>query len=352
MWSVGRIADYWLEGGEIWYDIRFPNKIDRRVAEIDLRVRCFLPVDDPASILAAGGMESQYLHDRRRAALECLASARASTYGLTGLLSASVSLMPHQVQVVGRVLNDSVQRYLLADEVGLGKTIEACAVIKQAVLDNPEENVLILAPPSLTGQWRIEQRIGRLDRLGRELIQMNDIYHWIVAPYADYFHPWQAWFELLRDGFQVFHRSVSEVQFLLDDLQGQVKLALYHREAVGIRDMERQVSEAIVQERQRLGEQYALDSRSINYGDTADVFDSIKIFDGASHYKPIDNWITQVLRLGRETMSDNLGDGAFLLHWSPYTLESLYPASKTTLERPPPFRILGPTNDLRARGSG
>ena len=79
-------------------------------------------------------MESQYLHDRRRAALECLASARASTYGLTGLLSASVSLMPHQVQVVGRVLNDSVQRYLLVDEVGLGKTIEACAVIKQAVL--------------------------------------------------------------------------------------------------------------------------------------------------------------------------------------------------------------------------
>ena len=71
---------------------------------------------------------------------------------------------------------------------------------------------------------RIEQRIGRLDRLGRELIQMNDIYHWIIAPYADYFHPWQAWFELLRDGFQVFHRSISEVQFLLDDLQDQVKL--------------------------------------------------------------------------------------------------------------------------------
>ena len=156
IWSVGRIIDFVWDKGRMSYDVRFPNGKELRISEKDIRVRCLQPVDDPASVLAAGGMESQFLHDRRRAAIECLTSGRSAGFGLTALLSASVELAHHQVDVVRRVLNDPIQRYLLADEVGLGKTIEACAIVRQALCDNPGERVVVVVPSTLIGQWKRE----------------------------------------------------------------------------------------------------------------------------------------------------------------------------------------------------
>jgi ATP-dependent helicase HepA len=79
-----------------------------------------------------------------------------ATHGLTALLSARIALYDHQVQVIRRVLEDTVQRYLLADEVGLGKTIEAGVILRQLLLDKPNARVLLLAPPALTPQWKKE----------------------------------------------------------------------------------------------------------------------------------------------------------------------------------------------------
>ena len=58
------------------------------------------------------------------------------------------------------VIGDPVQRYLLADEVGLGKTIEAGFVIRQVLLDEPMSRIVILAPDSLRRQWR-EELLGK-----------------------------------------------------------------------------------------------------------------------------------------------------------------------------------------------
>ena len=730
VWMVGRIADYFTHDGELWYEVRFPNQVERSVREIDLKVRCMLMADDPAAVLASGGMETQYLHDRRRAALECLTSAKQATYGLTALLSASVQLMPHQLQVVRRVLNDPVQRYLLADEVGLGKTIEACAIIKQAVSDNDSERIAVIVPTPLIGQWkrelswrffidsieqqldvvsyddlhslepsaidtlvideahnlippdpendpryrliermaanadrlllisatpvlsnaptllallhlldpqsyrlgdhdaflekvelrqtfgqlllalnpnqspfslrrslrrlrdlipdddvvevlqgeieealsngqadrtterlrslhrhvgdtyrlhqrlirtrrrdvpdwvlparsaklddawqdeddrtplladaidqwrqrslealalqqngagaeferhmarrysrlvealgvgvdtcaeeirsqidavrrelplgfdedhpalefalaqtetpttetrastatwlidcalrdleavsqrprlvvfgsdtalvsdvadrlekariadvfrvvensseqevvdavdgfwsagnrtvlmcdrrgeeglnlqyahgmvhldlplasgRVEQRIGRLDRFGRELIESPEICHWIILPYAGENDPWQAWFELLRDGFQVFDQSISEVQFVLDDLEDKVRIELYRRGPAGLRGSETRIADAISLERQRLDEQYALDRRTIDFGHTQETFQAIRDRDTPWHYKPIDDWIVRTLMFQRHRLQDH----EFRLHWTDRTL--------------------------------
>ena len=75
--------------------------------------------------------------------------------------------MPHQVAAVRRVLSDPIQRYLLADEVGLGKTIEAGLIIRQHLIDNPETEVLIATPSALCGQWQQElaEKL-RLDQFG------------------------------------------------------------------------------------------------------------------------------------------------------------------------------------------
>jgi superfamily II DNA or RNA helicase len=62
----------------------------------------------------------------------------------------------YQVETVRKVLKQYRGRVLLADEVGLGKTVEAGMVLKEYMLRGMAERILILAPASLVGQWRDE----------------------------------------------------------------------------------------------------------------------------------------------------------------------------------------------------
>ena len=166
--QVGRIIDYLLhENGLVTYEVRFPNGKQKDISEVDLFVRLWNAPEDPAEMLAAGAAESQFLHDRRQAALRPLRSLSSAAQGLTSLLSAGIDFVPHQVAAVRRVLSDPVQRYLLADEVGLGKTIEAGLIIRQHLIDNPDTDVLVATPSALCGQWRRElSEKMRLDQFG------------------------------------------------------------------------------------------------------------------------------------------------------------------------------------------
>jgi len=155
-WRSGRVTDYFIDPDGLVYTVRFPNQDDQQIPERELETRSLLPNQDPVDALAEGWCETQFFFDRRKAALNVLVRARTDGYGLTGLLSASVELLPHQVDVVRRVLTDPIQRYLLADEVGLGKTIEAGSIIRQCLLDDPSAQVMILTPPLLVKQWERE----------------------------------------------------------------------------------------------------------------------------------------------------------------------------------------------------
>jgi SNF2 family DNA or RNA helicase len=64
--------------------------------------------------------------------------------------------LSHQEETARRVLAGLLGRALLADEVGLGKTIEAGIVLKEYLLRGRVESSLVLVPPSLVGQWREE----------------------------------------------------------------------------------------------------------------------------------------------------------------------------------------------------
>jgi superfamily II DNA or RNA helicase len=68
----------------------------------------------------------------------------------------------HQVETVRKVLKQFRGRVLLADEVGLGKTIEACMVLKEYALRGMAERALVLTPAALVGQWReeLESKFG------------------------------------------------------------------------------------------------------------------------------------------------------------------------------------------------
>src|SRR5438874_1410339 len=67
-----------------------------------------------------------------------------------------VEHLPHQIETVRKVLRHFRGRVLLADEVGLGKTIEACLLLREYLLRGMARRVLILVPAPLVSQWREE----------------------------------------------------------------------------------------------------------------------------------------------------------------------------------------------------
>ena len=73
-----------------------------------------------------------------------------------GLYGARAALIPHQLYVAAEVGNRFAPRVLLADEVGLGKTIEAGLILHQQLVTGRAKRVLIIVPPALTFQWFIE----------------------------------------------------------------------------------------------------------------------------------------------------------------------------------------------------
>ena len=68
----------------------------------------------------------------------------------------NVSMFDHQILAAQRIKNELGGTALLADEVGLGKTIEAGIIIKEFLTTGLAKTVLILAPPSLLAQWQDE----------------------------------------------------------------------------------------------------------------------------------------------------------------------------------------------------
>lgn len=73
-----------------------------------------------------------------------------------GFVGARVDLIAHQLYIANRVASRVVPRVLLADEVGLGKTIEACLIMHRLHLTGRANRILILVPEPLLHQWFVE----------------------------------------------------------------------------------------------------------------------------------------------------------------------------------------------------
>lgn len=75
-----------------------------------------------------------------------------------GEATCAITPWPHQVRAFHRMYDNWPPRLLIADEVGLGKTIQAGLLIRQACLAGRAKRVLVLAPKAVLSQWQIEMR--------------------------------------------------------------------------------------------------------------------------------------------------------------------------------------------------
>jgi ATP-dependent helicase HepA len=96
----------------------------------------------------------------RVALLDALTQLGRETAGIHALAASRIELLTHQAFVVGTVIDDARWRYILADEVGLGKTIEAGAIAHQLLSERPQSRVLVLTPGSLSRQWLCEMHLS------------------------------------------------------------------------------------------------------------------------------------------------------------------------------------------------
>ena len=118
----------------------------------------FLPTDDkPPKRLTQ--QPSDPNHEARRLAWGIVWHAPALESGeRIGEVTAAVTPWAHQERAFHRMYDNWPPKLLIADEVGLGKTIEAGMLLRQAWLSGRAKRVLILAPRGVLNQWQIELR--------------------------------------------------------------------------------------------------------------------------------------------------------------------------------------------------
>jgi ATP-dependent helicase HepA len=185
-------------------------------------VRWSMPLEDPAAAIAHGLTEAPTYYEARSALLSELIRQQQVSRGLAAAISAPINLYQHQIDTAARVLGDPVMRYLLADEVGLGKTIEAGIVIRQMLIDDPTARILVLCPDGLRGQWIAELR----NRLG--LGALPGFLRITVAPYSSV-HAYAA------GSLRLYNLIViDEAHNLLKDVEAESDLERELRQSDGL----------------------------------------------------------------------------------------------------------------------
>lgn len=166
--EVGNFARIWADQAKHVRTLDVPSA----VADDLLR---FLPRDDrPARLKALDAGDApdrgtqeepekeaaQPSRDLRSEVWEFIALAPTLPRGgiRVGEATAAVTPWPHQVRAFHRMYDTWPPRLLIADEVGLGKTIQAGMLLRQAWLAGRAKRILVMAPASVCRQWQIELR--------------------------------------------------------------------------------------------------------------------------------------------------------------------------------------------------
>jgi ERCC4-related helicase len=142
---------------------RSENKI-LRLAEVQR-------IDTPLERAACGKWEEPWRFELRMLAVRLLTGNQAGQ-----LSNSRTEILPHQIFTAHRVVASPRRRFLLADEVGLGKTVEAGMIWQALHQRGQARRTLIITPAGLTTQWKeeMEEKFGALFEIfGRDFLAVN-----------------------------------------------------------------------------------------------------------------------------------------------------------------------------------
>lgn len=138
--------------------------IDRQDVWGEVAYRVWLPAKD--AVVRARAQDLGALTSVRPTVEQVLHTAAAAKLLdalednlLLAPIQSSVVPLPHQLYALNRAMSRDRIRYLLADEVGLGKTIEAGLILRELKLRGMVRRVLVVAPKGLVRQWQAEMRL-------------------------------------------------------------------------------------------------------------------------------------------------------------------------------------------------
>jgi ATP-dependent helicase HepA len=117
-------------------------------------VSSLISINLPQERLLKSQVDPCSVFDLRFKSLEVQAKLKQSD--VRGFLGGRLDLIPHQFYILKEVSSRQIPRVLLADEVGLGKTIEACLILQRLLAVGKASRALILVPESLVHQWFVE----------------------------------------------------------------------------------------------------------------------------------------------------------------------------------------------------
>ena len=154
-WTVESHED---RHGVVRYNVvrRSEDGTEERKSLNETRIGAQIQLSKPLDRLLASQIDYKEWYDLRIEAMLMQANMKSSP--LRGMVGSRVGLIPHQLYIAHEVGQRFAPRVLLADEVGLGKTIEAGLIIHQQLKTGRSERILILVPDSLQYQWMIEMR--------------------------------------------------------------------------------------------------------------------------------------------------------------------------------------------------
>ncbi|MCL5421038.1 MAG: DEAD/DEAH box helicase [Nitrospirae bacterium] len=163
-WGVGEVLRVSQELGVYQAKVLFKNAEGERVE--NLPVEWLEKAADLWERLASGAFDDPGDYRIKQMAMDM-------SYANTGgeLSASRVDLLPHQILMVHDLVGKSPRRMLIADEVGLGKTIETGMLIRELIARGDAERILIVPPAGLIENWRRElEECFRLhfDVLGRD----------------------------------------------------------------------------------------------------------------------------------------------------------------------------------------
>jgi SNF2-related domain/PLD-like domain len=137
-----------------------PRRVIDLAKEIDHKTTRVGGLPDDTARAPEGTQPAQSIDEKRAALWERIARAAKQPNGGERVGEATSSIVPwaHQVRAFQRLYDHWPPKLLIADEVGLGKTIQAGLLLRQAWLAGRLKRVLILVPKSVCKQWQIELR--------------------------------------------------------------------------------------------------------------------------------------------------------------------------------------------------